>query len=201
MTDIDIEALRADCDSADEAYDLDLGIGIVALDTETLRALLDALADARAEVERLRADREDWRARARVEVYVYERLGTLRNERDAARVEVAAFRNWRDEMARDLPGEYREDGAAVEVGIQDCYGDGIAALADLARISEPDPALIEAVADATSWDRHGVQYADDDAMQCMCGWDANGDPDRMSLYRAHIARAALAAVAAHLADQ
>jgi hypothetical protein len=54
-----------------------------------------------------------------------------------------------------------------------------------------DAAHVAAVAEATRWENHGVRYADDDAMQCMCGWDANGEPDRLDLYRLHIATVAV----------
>jgi len=85
-----------------------------------------ALCDAADEVERLREA---------VERLIHHEASLLAtgaryySERDAARAEVQAFTYWRDSMAAILPDEYREEGAAVEVSIEDAYGDGIAALA------------------------------------------------------------------------
>lgn len=77
-------------------------------------------------------------------------------ERDALRAEVAAFTYWRDSMAAILPDEYREEGAAVEVGIEDAYGDGIEALAAVARMTgaEAEEAVAQALLGPLGWTTH-----------------------------------------------
>ena len=59
---------------------------------------------------------------------------------------------------------------------------------------------VRAFADATEWILHGIRYADDDAMQCMCGWNADGDPDRVQMQREHVIGIGLAAAAPILLD-
>ena len=54
-------------------------------------------------------------------------------------------------------------------------------------------AATQAAAEALDWRNHVFLYADDDALQYHCRWNANGDPDRLRLWQLHYAGVAVAA--------